>query len=177
MLTLLLTACGQLDADTERSESDDRDGPEAESDGGAGRTAATVAPEASGGAGAGGARGDAGAGVSGAGFVHPCGFDYQQPPCGEWQVVTSPDGAEFPPDAAPCVIPLEFDLDDPNILLVMVECTAVLHCEEPEPECWAADDPHHPTAVVFNDALCDRVSREGLTVIDIMAGCTDPALE
>ena len=173
MLAPLLTACGQLDADTERSVSDDRDSPEAQTAGGAGRAAATVSPETFGGAGGGGATGDPTGGGAGVGFVHPCGFNYEPSGCGEWQVVTSPDGVEFPPGAAPCVIPLEFDLDDPNLVLVLVDCTAVMHCEEPERECWALDDRYHPTAVVLNDPLCDRLSREGITVIDIMTGCDE----
>ena len=170
MLLSLLTACGQLEADTGRRESGDRDLPEAEAAGGAGRVAATVAPEAPGGAG-GRASIDRGGEGSGVRFVHPCGFEYVQPPCGEWQVETDPDGLEFSPDAAACVIPLEFDLGEPNIVQVLVNCTVVLYCEEPELECWAFDDRNDPTAVVLNDSLCERLGREGVTVVDILAGC------
>ena len=93
------------------------------------------------------------------------------------QVALPTAGAGGGLSAPSCVIQLEFEDFNPNMVNVAVDCGLIPHCAsdyDATDECWQYDDPDQPTAIVLSEALCARVTDEGFTRIDIVAGCGGP---
>ena len=105
------------------------------------------------------------------------------PPCAEIeglpnqcpeQVVLPNAGADGGLSTPSCVIQLEFEDFWPEQVNVAVDCELIPRCApdyDATDECWQYDDADQPTAIVLSEALCTRITEEGFTRIDIVAGC------
>ena len=135
-------------------------------------------------AGTGGTDGDSGA-QSDAGTA---GDSFGPPPCEEieglahqcpHQVALPTAGAGGAASTPPCVIQLEFEDFIPTMVNVAMDCELIPHCSsdyDATDECWQYDDADPPTAIVLSEALCARITEEGFTRIDIVAGCGGPII-
>jgi len=108
---------------------------------------------------------------------------YQSAHCG-WQI-TLPSGVDFGTQvdgggvagggggpAGVCEIPVVFEVPDPSVCLLTVDCEHILYYgpNTQVTEWWEFDDSDSPTAIVLSDALCIRLVQDGFERIDLTVG-------
>jgi hypothetical protein len=111
------------------------------------------------------------AGLSGSGGCPPWDSLGVEEPCHE-QVLFPPADGQGGAVSDPCRFPIAFDLDNPTLTAVALDCVPVVYASANGS--WYYEDPFYPTVVVLGEDLCSRLRANEFARVDLVGSCYFP---